>query len=111
MPRKADPKNAAKNARQAKWRRNLKAAQRPEGSLVDVALAAAFSAVLAELDDRRAVPQGMLDVVAAAVDILEHKECDRKEAARIVNRRLRFRDDLPELRTYAAGVKSVSTRP
>jgi len=111
MPRKADPKNAAKNARQAKWRSNLKEAQRPEGSKVDVALAAAFSAVLAELDDLRAVPQGMLDVVTTAVDILQHRKCNRKEALRIVNRRLRFRKDLPELRTYAAGVKSVSTRP
>lgn len=111
MPRKADPKNGAANTRQAKWRRKLKAAQRPEGSKVDVALAAAFSAVLAELDDRRDVPQGMLDVVTVAVDILEHRRCNRKEALRMVNRRLLFRDDLPELRTYAAGVKSVCTRP
>lgn len=111
MARKAKPENAAKRERTEKWRAGQKFIRRPEASQVDMALAAAVAALLQQQEERKVVSDDLSIIVRSASAILEDRGFDGKAGARKLMTRLRFRRDLPRLRTILVPPMSVTTGP
>jgi len=92
MPRYADPANFMHQERTRRWREKLEKGRIPESSDVDVAVAAAVTAVSAALKSRGLMTGERREVVGmildAAVHLLVAKGYNEAAARRIMTRRL-----------------------
>lgn len=97
MPRKADPANAAAQARTARWRARLRRQGRPEASAVDVEVAAAVAYYAADAASNTRLEVGTLRLLMRdSVDRLVARGYDRGEARHQVIQRLgRFAAVIP----------------
>lgn len=95
MPRPADPRNSAAQARTARWRLRTREAGRPEMSAVDVACADAVARYAADVWQDQAAAEAARPFLAAimkeTVAGLVEAGYDRGEARRQVLRRVGLR--------------------